>query len=313
MNITLERNRGADRLNIPYIAAVDMMSNATNHQLQIPIDVSYIGMKKTFGVNLCGFQMQTAEFSELSEMIERLLRALTNAKRLPTYVFIARNAQTIYPIYTVEDDVFVVTPREGPVLRHIELAKVREYITDYLHDTRQLGSDGQRDKLHIRGVHASTLRLRRPIFYLKKRLVGETEFWAPVFIGGDEAHIYTYAVSQRRNMALAAGLEVLQLRDKVATLLQQDKRLKNHHDLRPDRLFPDRLALLTEHLTEQADSFHFEGRSFPVFIDGEGRWIASEKRVDENRYNLYLGDSRDALFDQINRNLARRKMQDASK
>ena len=72
-----------------------------------------------------------------------------------------------------------------------------------------MGNDGLSDKLHVRGVNMHTLGLRRPVMYLKKRVPGEVDFWAPVFESGDGERIYTYAASARREVTIGEGQEVL--------------------------------------------------------------------------------------------------------
>lgn len=307
MNISVQRNTGTNRLEVPYVADVTIPSlKGARQSFRLPIGALYLGMKKTLRIQICGFELQTERFAELSELIERLLRALINSSRLPTYVFIARHAGIVYPVYTVDNEVFAVTPQSGPVLRHVELAKVREYLTDYLHDIKVLGTDGQRDKLHVRGVIQHNLQLRRPVFYLKKRLIDETEFWAPVFESGDGRRIYAYAVNQRREVPLNDGLEILALRDIVAHFLIQDGRLKQYCDLRPDRLFPDGWRALKRHLEPEAPSIHYHGQALPVFKTPRALWLSAELRPHEERYNLYLGETRAALEAQIEANFARR-------
>lgn len=307
MNITVQRNKGANRLEIPYIAEVEVPHlHSARRTFSIPVYASYIGMKKTLAVEICGFRMQTQRFEEVSVLVERLINALINSARLPTYVFIARLAQIVYPVYTVGDEVYAVTPRGGPILRHVELAKVREYLTDYLHDSSLLGAEGQRDKLHVRGVNGQTLELHRPIFYLKKRITGQTDFWAPVFSSSDGRRIYTYAASAKRETPVNDGREILTLRDLVAHLLIQDKRLKGFYDLRPDRLFPETWHALEAQLEPVGDTIHVMGMALPVYQTRDETWVSAELRPDEERYNLYLGATRDELMWHICQNLERR-------
>ncbi len=98
----------------------------------------------------------------------------------------------VYPVYTVGDEVYATTPG-GPVFRHVELAKVREFLSDCLHTMEEIGSVDRAETLHVRGIDKNTLGLIRPSFYLKKRVPSEAEFWAPVFKSEDGRSIYTYA------------------------------------------------------------------------------------------------------------------------
>ena len=136
------------------------------------------GNKKIFDIEMCGFRVEAEKLEELEQKAALLAASLVNMSRLPSYVFIARRAGGVYPVYTIEDEVMATTPG-GPVFRHVELAKVREYLTDYLHDIGILGERGLSDKLHVRGIDRHTLSLRRPVLYLKKRAINETDFLGP--------------------------------------------------------------------------------------------------------------------------------------
>ena len=57
----------------------------------------------------------------------------------------------------VGDEVFVTTPG-GPVFRDVELAKVRGYLSDYLHTMEELGTADHVETLHVRGVDRNTLQ-----------------------------------------------------------------------------------------------------------------------------------------------------------
>jgi hypothetical protein len=207
--------------------------------------------------------------------------------RLPSYVFIARRSQGVYPVYTVENEVFATTPG-GPVFRHVELAKVRDYLSDYLHAMNILGVPGKSDKLHVRGVNTTTLALMRPIFYLKKRVANETEFWAPVFRSRDNRYVYTYAASARREVYEGAN-EVLALQDWVAKALIDDKRLINRYDLRADRLLPDVWHKLKPILETKGQAIIGDIRL--SLYQKNGVFIGVEHRVDEDRFSLFFGDT----------------------
>ena len=115
---------------------------------------------------------------------------------------------------------------------------MRTRISDYLHDIGVLGKNGREDKLHVRGVHRTSLQLVRPIFYFKKRVAGEDEFWAPVFRSVDSPRIYAYAANARRDTEINDGHEVMALQAFVAKVLMADDRLSSIYDLRPDHSLP---------------------------------------------------------------------------
>ena len=94
------------------------------------------------------------------EPVEQLCRSLLNMSRFPSYVFIARRAGHVYPAYTVEEEVVITTTGGGPVFRHVELARVHHYLTEYLHQIKILGKDGRSDKRRVaqRGRRARPLQ-----------------------------------------------------------------------------------------------------------------------------------------------------------
>jgi hypothetical protein len=291
MNITLTENTGADTDRIPYYARIEIetVTIDAGTVFEVPVYVNYSGLNKVYNLEMCGFRLETAYLEDLPRGAARQLNGLVNMARLPSYVFIARRAGGIYPVYTLNNEVIAVTPG-GPIFRHVELAKVREYLTDYLHRVKVLGDDGLSDKLHVRGVDMHTLGLRRPIFYLKKRVPGQMDFWAPVFESGNGRFIYTYAVNARRQVPVADGREVLNLRALVAEVLGKDGRLPDPYDLRPDRLFPNRWQQLRRQLQAEGD-LAANGKMLALFRDGE-TLIGVESRPKEERYSLFL--SRDA-------------------
>lgn len=306
IEITLERNTGPDRLTMPYFAHIhcpDVINR--DPDFIVPVRAAYIGMKKTFSVETAGFRMITERMAAIPTNVEKLLKGIVRGGRVPHYVFIARDAGTVYPVYTIDDVVVAPTPN-GPLFEHVELAKVRERLTDYLHSIRVLGKNGRNDKLHVRGVHRRTLQLVRPKFYLKKRVPGETDFWAPVFASIDSPRIYAYAASDRREANLNDGREVLVLRDLVAKLLKREHRLNNTYDLRPDRLFPDTWEALSEHLERCEHDLDVNGFPLPTYTTEGGVYIALEQRLDEERYSLYMGVDRDDVTEQATRDFLRR-------
>lgn len=310
MKISIERNIADDAFaeTFPYIAHVQIVSETKDvgRVYQIPIFVRYQGLKKTFGADVCGFRLEDKKPHNLAPQIERLLKGLVNASRLPSYVFIARRARAIFPVYTIQDEVMAITP-VGPVFKHVELAKVREYLTDFLHDAHILGEKGRSDKLHVRGISKTTLGLRRPVLYLKKRIPEEVDFWAPVFQSGDGKTIYTYAASDRREVSRQSGREVLELRRLVADALQQDQRLTDPYDLRPDRLMPGYWERLRATLTQEG-SFVLGEQEMTLFRDNGRCWLAVEARPDEDRYGLFLGQDDEDVRRRVERDFKRREI-----
>ncbi len=286
----------------PYIIRVEIVSATmeVGNVYQIPVLVRYQGLQKSFVVDVCGFRVETKHPQQLTPHLQKLLYSLINASRLPSYVFIARRARAVFPVYTIHHQVMAVT-QNGPVFKHVELAKVREYLTDYLHEASILG---EKDKLHVRGVSLLTLGLRRPIFYLKKRVAGQTDFWAPVFQAANGKTIYTYAVNQRREVPKADGMEVMDLWEVVAEALIADGRLQNKFDLRPDRLFPTHWQEIQTHLHEERP-FLINQITLKQYRDGL-HWLAVEPRPDEDRFGLFLGSSATDLAERIRRDFQRR-------
>ncbi len=306
MKFTLESNSNNENHEIvPYYIHVDIEPPLVNTGpvLMIPVKVRYRGVSKTYVANICGFEITNSRPETLIDKLERFLPRLIALSRLPTYMFVARRAKSIYPVYTAGDEVFA-TIRGGPAFRHVELAKVREYLTDYLHSVGILGELGLSDKLHVRGINMHTLELRRPIFYLKKRIPGEVDFWAPVFESADMKRIYAYAASERREAPKTDGMEVLLLQKLVASALIQDNRLKDLYDLRPGRLFPENWEHLKGNLIPQ-EPINVRGIELPTYTNGD-IMIALETRPEENRYSLYLGANINDLTQRAMADFARR-------
>ncbi len=289
MKATLKKNSGENSKTIPYFLDLEIVTETVDAGtvFTIPVYAEFNGSEgKIYRVEICGYERKTKDIDEIPNMAGQLVNDLIRISRLPSYVFIARRAGEKYPVYTMGHEVFATTPG-GPVFQHVELAKVREYLTDYLHDIGTLGVGGLSDKLHVRGVNMHTLGLRRPVLYLKKRVPGETDFWAPVFESGDGKRIYTYAASARREVAIAEGQEVLSLQSLVAEKLQKDGRLSNTCDLRPGRLFPDYWERLKATLTPQG-GITVNGVDIPLY-NNDALWVGEEMRSEEDRISLYLG------------------------
>ncbi|KAA3656265.1 MAG: hypothetical protein DWQ04_31610 [Chloroflexi bacterium] len=309
VKILVERNIADDAFAeaYPYITRVDIISATMDRGrvYQVPVFVRYQGLQKSFGVDVCGFRLEAKKPHLLAPQIENLLRGLILASRIPNYVFVARRARAIFPVYTIEDQVMATTP-VGPVFKHVELAKVREYLTDFLHDANILGEKGLSDKLHVRGISTNTLGLRRPVMYLKKRIPGEVDFWAPVFQSGDGQYLYAYAASNRQEVSRQADDEVLQLHQKVAEALQADQRLHQTFDLRADRLMPAYWKRLKSTLRLHGQ-IEVSGQMLEVYENGRFH-LAVESRPDEERYGLFLGQNMSDLRRRIKQDFTRRGM-----
>lgn len=306
MKVSVEQNLATDFSAevYPFIVRVEIVRSTIDvgHIYQVPAFVQYRGLEKSFGVDVCGFRVTAKRPSDLAKDVETLLRKLISTARLPTYVFVARLARKIFPVYTIDDEVVAFTSG-GVVFRHVELAKVREYLTDYLHDTHVLGAAG-RDKLHVRGISQTTLGLRRPVFYLKKRVPGQTDFWAPVFQSGDGRTIYTYAASARREVARHAGEETLVLRELVANALIDDRRLQDSFDLRADRLMPNYWQRLRATL-QAVGMLEVNGRVMQLYRNHH-IWLAVEQREEEERYGLFVGRDPEDVRQRVVRDFERR-------
>ncbi|MEM7334449.1 MAG: hypothetical protein AAF490_20395 [Chloroflexota bacterium] len=306
MKITITRQIAADEFAevFPYTARVEIISATKDPGAvyEVPILVRHHGIQKSFQVEIFGFRLDAKKPDELRPKMEHILRGLINAARFPTYVFIARRAKAIFPVYTIGDEVVALT-NEGPVFRHVELAKVRRYLTDFLHDAKILGEEGKSDKLHVRGISRHTLGLRRPVMYLKKRALQGEDFWAPVFQSSNGRSIYAYAASERQEIN-RGDQEVLTLHKLVANGLQQDKRLTDLYHLRPDRLMPsywERLKKTSDFLEDTTVG----NSSFPLYKNGNV-YFAVEKRLEEERFGLFIGESKTAIVEHVTADLKRR-------
>lgn len=305
MKATLEQNSGENSESIPYFVALEIVTATVDAGtvFNIPVTVELSSKGKQYSVDICGYTRKSNNIDAMPNIAGQLVNQLISIARLPSYVFIARRAREIYPVYTKGHEVFATTPG-GPSFEHVELAKVREYLTDYLHDIGTLGGNGLSDKLHVRGVNMHTLGLRRPVMYLKKRVPGEVDFWAPVFESGDGARIYTYASSARREVPIGQGQEVLALQGLVAGKLKENGRLSNTSDLRPGRLFPDYWERLKSTLTPQ-DGITVNGIDIPLYSNG-ALWIGEEMRKEEDRISLYLGSDATDIHKRASADLERR-------
>lgn len=307
MKVLLEQNGGKNSSEVPYFAVVEIstISVDRDHAFRVPIHLTKNGTSK-YNAEVCGFRVEGRSPEEVEGLVEKLVPGLVNMARLPTYVFVARRSHQMYPVYTVGDEVFVTTPG-GPLFRHVELAKIRDYLTEYLHTVGELGVPGKSEKLHVRGVHRLSLQLIRPLFYLKKRGENghENEFWAPVFPSMTSDAIYTYAASGRREAELDKGYEVFSLRHQVALALIADKRLKDEADLRADRLLPEYFERVKENLSPLSSKLVQNGMEMPIY-KARSKVAAVEYRDAEDRYSFYVGTDLEDLRLRAAKDLVRR-------
>lgn len=306
--------KGADAIKdaSPYVMSVSMTEEVVppHNTFHVPVYKTGSDAASIYSVEICGFRLEADMPEALIPPSRRLLDGLINSARLPTYVFAASDSLLVYPVYTIGDEVFATTPG-GPIFRHVELAKVRSYLSEYLHTMKELGTVNHAETLHVRGIDKNTLGLIRPAFYLKKRVPGEVDFWAPVFRSEDGRTIYTYAASAKREAPVDNGYEILELHGIVAEALREQGRLNDPHDLRPDRLYPARLTPLRSTLVSQPYqlSFHSPGdqapTSLPLYRNGKA-YVVIEHRRSEDRYNLYLGHDPRDLCDRVSSDFVRR-------
>jgi hypothetical protein len=311
MRMRLEDNRAADRDAVPFILRVDVraLTAVGPDEVAVPVHLQP-GAPRPLNVEVCGFRIDAVAPTELLRPVERLVRGLINVARFPDYVLVARRSRRIHPVYTLGDEVLATTPG-GPVFRHVELARVRDYLGDYLHAVGELGAPGKSDVLHVRGVDAATLTLRRPDFYLKKRAArhDDNEFWAPVFTADDGGAIYTCAASGRREVEFSGGYEVMLLRAQVAQALQAARRLADPLDLRVDRLLPATWRRVRQALLLTGAVLVAGDVSMDIYRAGR-LLLAVEHRQDERRYILHPGADLDDLRERTRRELRRRGVVD---
>lgn len=307
MQIKLVKNTASNSASVPYFAEVNMDKDVTHLWRNYRIPVYYNKTKKRgYSAEIAGFQVGSDTSDRMPALMKHLIENLVNVARLPNYVFIARRAKQVYPVYTIEDEVIVVTPT-GPIFRHVELAKVRQYLTEYLHKIRVLGKDGKSDKLHVRGIDPNTLGLRRPVLYLKKRDAADgAPFWAPVFENGPKDGIYAYAASSRRDVANESAFSaVWELRQLVAELLVADHRLGDVNDLRADRIMPGYWQGLSTQLAPTGKTLVADALRMPIY-EIQSKFVAVERRENENRNGLYVGDSVEDLAGRVAKDILRR-------
>jgi hypothetical protein len=321
MHTMLHRNR-EPHPSLKYFMEIDL-SDLVIHPQRVTVAIHHHLLTTPQGIlrelytaDIAGFRLQAGNVHNIQRLVQKFIPALVSYARLPDYVFIGRRSGHIYPVYTVGDDVIAATPG-GPTFRHVELAKVRAYLMDYLVTTGELAPPGQGEKLHVRGVSRSTLALLRPVFYLKKRVPGQTEFWAPVFEAEDGRSIYAYVASAKREVPIEGGSEVLALWDICAAALIADRRLQESYDLRPDRLMPHYWARLEATLEPEryrlvVSNHHAPGSSIQLPLYRNDRFVvALEVRSAENRFGLFIGRSVEDVRERVARDLVRRSLIDS--
>ena len=304
MNVTFQENINNGT---PYTAVLNTENETIHKNRVFNVPVFKDSVESAYFADLCGFRVKSKELKGLGTQMLEVTDGLINMSRMPRHVFVARRAKRVFPIYTVGNEVMATTSG-GPLFRHVELAKLREYLTDYLHEAEILGEKGLSDKLHVRGTSLQSLQLRRPVFYLKKRIVGEPEFWAPVFETEGLDGIYTYAASERREIKNEyGGKGVLVLTRIVAEALKTEKRLNNIYDLRPDRLQPAFWDKLKPNLVSSGIT-KINGKDVELFTS-DGLHVGLEFREKEERYGLFLADSASDLESRISSDFTRRGIQ----
>lgn len=312
MEISLKKNNADNRKAVPYhinIKLAPIKSNNFATNFQIPLNLKPLNGQNHYAAEMCGLQLQESSPQSVLNKIKKVGPTLVNLNRMPTYVFIARHSLRVYPVYTSRKEILGLTVQGGPVVRHVELAYVRDRVGKYLNDAHVIGRSGTFEKLHVRGVHQKTLALVRPIFYLKKRPLTsrDTEFWTPVFPSEERDSIYAYVLDKKYEAKEAEGDEVFQLRSQVSRALMADQRLSEDFDLRADRLLPDYWAKLETKLDAQPGRLDYNSSSLPMYRH-QNHLVAVEQRANEERYSLYIGYDDADLRQRAGKDLARRRI-----
>lgn len=312
MEVSLEKNNTADHKTVPYHINIKLVPITHNHfatEFQIPIYLKPIKGQNHYTAEMCGLQVQERSPQSVLNMLKKVGPTLVNINRMPTYVFIARHKLKVYPVYTSRKEFLGLTVPGGPVVKHPELACVRDRVTAYLNKVHILGQAGEYEKLHVRGVHQKTLALVRPIFYLKKRPLTskDTEFWTPVFPSDNSNSIYAYILDKKYEVNADSGNEVFQLHSQVAQALVSDKRLPDGFDLRADRLLPDYWSKLETKLEPLPSKLIYNKNMLNIYRH-QNYLVAVEQRPHENRYSLYIGYDSEDLRQRAGQDLARRNI-----
>ena len=309
MEIVLEKNNADNRKIIPYYVSIELASVKTSFepQFHVPIYLKLIRGQNHYAAEICGLQMQENSPQSILNTIKKVAPTLENMGRMPTYVFVARHSLRVYPVYTSRNENLGLTVRDGPVVRHIELACVRDRVALYLNKIHVLGKSGDFEKLHVRGVHQKTLGLVRPVFYLKKRPLTpqDTKFWTPVFPSDENDELYAYVLDKKYQVNEDSGHEVFRLRAQISQALIDDSRLSQDLDLRIDRLLPDYWSKLQTKLESLPNKFSYRDKTLDMY-QMDTFLVAVERRVNEDRYSLYIGHNPEDLRLRAGQDLARR-------
>lgn len=297
MQLALIQNSESDNSLIPFYLRIEVaaLSPDLRKPFFIPVHYQHARDRSIYKVNICGISLEARTAADLVPRIEKIIPPLLRNARLPSYVFIARHSRRIYPIYTFGKE-FLALITGGPMFRHVELAKIREYLTDYLHQTGELWPPTTNDHLYVRGVDLLTLELVRPVFYLEKQpqFATDNEFWAPIFPQPDGSGLYTFAASAKQTVQNNQGREVLQLRSIVAQALIANRRLTQDYDLRLDRLIPHLWTQLRTNLVDYSTRFISPRLELSLYQDNH-TLVALEYHPDEDRYSLYFGSDAEDL------------------
>lgn len=309
MDIVLEKNNTDTRKIIPYTVYIELspVKASFDSQFHVPIYLKFIRGQNHYVAEICGLQMQENSPQAILNTIKKVAPTLENLGRMPTYVFIARHSLRVYPVYTSRNENLGLTVSGGPVVRHIELACVRDRVARYLNKTHILGKSGEYEKLHVRGVHQKSLGLVRPIFYLKKRPLTplDAEFWTPVFPSDENDALYAYVLDKKYQVNEDSGHEVFRLRSQISQALIANRRLSQDLDLRIDRLLPDYWAKLQTKLESLTSKLSYRDKTLDMY-QTDALLVAVERRADEDRYSLYIGHNPEDLRQRAGQDLARR-------
>ena len=152
MEIVLEKNSADTRKIIPYYVYIELSSVKTSFETQfhVPIYLKLIRGQNHYAAEICGLQIQENSPQSVLNAVKKVAPTLENLGRMPTYVFIARHSLRVYPVYTSRNENLGLTVRGGPVVRHPELACVRDRVSRYLNEIRVLGKSKKIKKLHFR-------------------------------------------------------------------------------------------------------------------------------------------------------------------
>ena len=135
----------------------------------------------------------------------------------------------------------------GPQFRHVELAWVREYLTDYLNTIGILGNGSQDDRCTY-GVDTTTLEMIRPLFYFEengwrgRRISGHRFSFRPklkpirppftLYVASGPAAQHLRCCARHSGIA----------RHRCRSADRRQKRLNASYDLRIDRIFAETLG-----------------------------------------------------------------------